>query len=147
MCKLSRQVVCEVWNNRLPCLIAGGWQGFLMFFKRYSYRSISFEAWQIVRSSPILGQNFAEIVTEWSATCTQKHPHNTVTRVPMVLLKIALIDFLSTYSNRDWHKIWIIIYYMTEKATNMHIWICTVGTVKIRQLTNAQSWYIINVAN
>ena len=65
-----------------------------MFFKRYSYRSISFETWQIVRSSPILGQNFAEIiVTEWSATCTQKHSHKTVMRVPMVLLKIALIDF------------------------------------------------------
>ena len=36
---------------------------------------------------------------------------------------------------------------MTEKATNMPILICTVGTVKIRPLTNAQSCYIINVAN
>lgn len=36
---------------------------------------------------------------------------------------------------------------MTEKATNMRILICTVGTVKIRQLTSAQPWYIINVAN
>lgn len=36
---------------------------------------------------------------------------------------------------------------MTEKATNMRILNCTVGTVKIRQLTSAQPWYIINVAN